>query len=147
MSEILRTPIPGDKQQKYMFANHKLKFFFGDLNFRLRLENEDVRPELEKRNQCNLAFLIENDELYQWLVERNQNAAKNRVNRLLEGQIMFHPTYKYNKQSNEYDTSKKMRVPAWCDRVLWVESENIRQAAYERSENWFSDHRPVRSSF
>ena len=54
MSEILRTPIPGDKQQKYMFATHKLKFFFGDLNFRLCLENEDVRPELDKRSKCNL---------------------------------------------------------------------------------------------
>ena len=66
---------------------------------------------------------------------------------LLEGPLTFHPTYKYNKQSNEYDTSKKMRVPAWCDRVLWVESDNIKQAAYERAENMFSDHRPVRSSF
>lgn len=33
--------------------------------------------------------------------------------------ITFKPSFKYDKKSNEFDTSKKMRVPSWCDRVLW----------------------------
>lgn len=30
-----------------------------------------------------------------------------------EAPITFEPTYKYDKNSNTYDTSKKFRTPAW----------------------------------
>jgi phosphatidylinositol-bisphosphatase len=36
-----------------------------------------------------------------------------------EGQINFAPTYKYDLFSEDYDTSEKLRIPAWTDRVLW----------------------------
>lgn len=45
-----------------------------------------------------------------------------------EGGVMFLPTYKYginhdeiNKDSGTdvFDTSKKMRIPSWCDRILY----------------------------
>ncbi|MFM7852077.1 MAG: hypothetical protein ACKO96_09215, partial [Flammeovirgaceae bacterium] len=32
--------------------------------------------------------------------------------------------YKYDRRSQNYDTSKKMRIPAWCDRILWKISGN-----------------------
>jgi phosphatidylinositol-bisphosphatase len=33
--------------------------------------------------------------------------------------LSFAPTYKYDLFSDDYDTSEKMRIPAWTDRVLW----------------------------
>jgi hypothetical protein len=58
------------------------------------------------------------------------------------------PTYKYDKRSNTFDTSKKMRVPAWCDRILWYKNEKyVNPLGYERKNNLFSDHRPVIAFF
>jgi synaptojanin len=30
-----------------------------------------------------------------------------------EGPLLFAPTYKYDYGSDKYDTSEKMRIPAW----------------------------------
>lgn len=30
-----------------------------------------------------------------------------------EGPVLFRPTYKYNLGTDNYDTSEKMRIPAW----------------------------------
>jgi len=36
-----------------------------------------------------------------------------------EGAITFNPTYKFDKWSDEYDTSSKRRVPSWTDRQIF----------------------------
>lgn len=67
---------------------------------------------------------------------------------LEEGLITFRPTYKYDPQTDNYDTSKKQRAPAWCDWVLWMKNEeNLFQMSYEWKESTFSDHRPVLGYF
>lgn len=63
-----------------------------------------------------------------------------------EARITFPPTYKYDLNSNQYDTSEKARIPAWCDRVL-RKGDNIRQIHYDAAPLRFSDHRPVYATF
>lgn len=63
-----------------------------------------------------------------------------------EARITFSPTYKYDLNSNQYDTSEKARIPAWCDRVL-RKGDNIRQIHYDAAPLRFSDHRPVYATF
>ena len=63
-----------------------------------------------------------------------------------EGILNFDPTFKYDRSSHEYDTSEKMRIPAWCDRILW-NGESIQMTMYRRFENSMSDHRPIGASF
>jgi inositol-1,4,5-trisphosphate 5-phosphatase len=63
-----------------------------------------------------------------------------------EARITFPPTYKYDLNSDQYDTSEKARIPAWCDRVL-RKGDNIRQIHYNDAPLRFSDHRPVYATF
>ena len=57
--------------------------------------------------------------------------------------MTFDPTYKYNWNSTNYDTSSKNRVPAWTDRILFEKSGDLAIVAYGRSEIMISDHRPI----
>lgn len=63
-----------------------------------------------------------------------------------EGTISFAPTYKYDNGTNNYDTSEKIRIPAWTDRVLFF-GQAIQQLQYHRAELLSSDHKPVKSLF
>lgn len=39
----------------------------------------------------------------------------------MEGPILFKPTYRYDLFSDNYDTSEKMRIPAWTGAPLyWI---------------------------
>lgn len=72
-----------------------------------------------------------------------------RLREFSEGVLTFPPTYKYDRKSNEYDTSEKRRAPAWCDRILWRSREvsRVTQTGYRRYEANVSDHRPISASF
>ena len=59
-------------------------------------------------------------ELYLSCDTKSISCSSNKVFRaFIEGKIAFAPTYKYDLFSEDYDTSEKMRIPAWTDRVLW----------------------------
>ena len=61
-----------------------------------------------------------------------------------EATINFMPTYKFDKRTDTYDTSKKKRVPSWCDRVIWKKSHFITCKNYDSVPSVkFSDHKPV----
>merc|ERR1719282_375954 len=59
---------------------------------------------------------------------------------LVEGPIMFPPTYKLKKGINAYDGE---RVPAWCDRVFHTKVGIVRRKYCALGAVQQSDHRPV----
>lgn len=63
-----------------------------------------------------------------------------------EGPLSFKPTFKYDDDCDTYDTSKKMRVPSWTDRILY-KPDFCELSYYNRREHKFSDHRPVLAIF
>ena len=124
--------------------DHDLVFWFGDLNYRVdeSIPTERVL-ELSKKNV--LEELIEHDQL-------NIERAAGRVFRdFEEGALAFQPTYKYQPGTDLYEErpDKKLRAPAWCDRILWLAQEpgHVAQLNYTRSELNISDHKPVMSTF
>ena len=82
-----------------------------------------------------------------------EHSAGNVFQGFQEGSLNFAPTYKYDLFSDDYDTSEKLRVPAWTDRVLWRRRQLHRQPPpgwspgtcqwYGRAELKQSDHRPI----
>ena len=124
-----------------MILDHEICVLNGDLNYRIDTMGRDTVVNAVKAN--NLGKLLERDQL---LVSKRKNPwFKLRI--FHELPITFAPTYKYDLNSDRYDTSEKKRSPAWCDRILYRGRDRIKQLAYQRRELWISDHRPVFGQF
>ncbi|XP_015690319.1 type IV inositol polyphosphate 5-phosphatase 11 isoform X5 [Oryza brachyantha] len=80
-----------------------------------------------------------------------QEAEKGEIfNGYCEGTLLFKPTYKYNIGSSNYDTSHKIRVPSWTDRILFKVDHSSGLGAILSSYEALdcirsSDHKPVRA--
>ncbi|GMI96778.1 ARABIDOPSIS THALIANA INOSITOL POLYPHOSPHATE 5-PHOSPHATASE 11 [Hibiscus trionum] len=116
--------------------------WLGDLNYRLQGINTHPARSLIQRDLHQL--LRSKDQLHQE-AERGQI-----FNGYCEGTLAFKPTYKYNLGSSNYDTSYKVRVPSWIDRILFkIEDPDQITASlhcYESVDDIYSsDHKPVRA--
>ncbi|CDW85515.1 endonuclease exonuclease phosphatase family protein [Stylonychia lemnae] len=133
--------------QKFCIENHNMVFIFGDLNYRICLPNDQVRGAIQNKDYPKLK---EADELLQ-AFKQYQNTKELQFQFYRdydEGEIDFQPTYKYDKKSQKYDTSKKQRVPSWCDRILWKKNNKVTQQVLGCFQDIvFSDHRPVFAQF
>jgi phosphatidylinositol-bisphosphatase len=123
--------------------DHDIVFWLGDLNYRIdeSMATEKVLQFSEK------GVLDELRTLDQLNVER---AAGRAFENFEEGPLHFPPTYKYQPGTDVYEQrpDKKLRAPAWCDRILWMAQEpsHVQQLTYRRSETPnCSDHKPVYS--
>jgi hypothetical protein len=67
--------------------------------------------------QHELQNLLDYDELIQ------QRCNGGAFSNFQEGKITFLPTFKYDKRSDNFDSSPKRRIPAWTDRILYFEEE------------------------
>ncbi|KAJ5802239.1 uncharacterized protein N7503_004689 [Penicillium pulvis] len=124
-------------QKNRTIADHDAVIWLGDFNYRIGLGNQIVRDLLSQRDYQKL---YENDQL------NLQMTAGRAFQFYSEGPIGFAPTYKYDIGTDNYDTSDKARIPAWCDRVLW-RGPNLRQTQYQVADLRVSDHRPVWATF
>lgn len=98
----------------FRILDHDFVFWVGDLNYRIQsLLNQD--EIINKCNENDMTFLRENDQL------NTERIAGNVFEGFQEGQLNFLPTYKFIPGTDEYDNrpDKKLRPPAWCDRILW----------------------------
>jgi hypothetical protein len=117
-------------------------FFFGDLNYRIDCARSQVITMI---NEQNYEQLSKYDQI-NYQLGRNHHFP---LSAFREGQLNFPPTYKFDPQSHDYDTSEKMRVPSWCDRIFYRCSLGLPSLAgsIERYDSvrdaLHSDHRPI----
>lgn len=132
-------------------STHDYVFWCGDFNYRIDLPIDEVKQLVKEQNWTQL---IASDQLL------NQQKQKCAFTTYKEGALNFAPTYKYDINSDDYDTSEKSRIPAWTDRVLFrkrypttLEEKNSEHlnygeiVFYGRAELKTSDHRPVIGEF
>lgn len=116
--------------------DHEFVILNGDLNYRIDQRRDAVIGALSRGD---LVSLLEHDQLRK---EMKSNHAF-RLRYFQEAPIEFLPTYKYDPGTDEYDSSEKRRIPAWCDRILFTNSPRIKAINYRRYEATVSDHKPV----
>lgn len=127
----------GSDVDVWTIYSHNHLFWLGDLNYRIDLSNDVLRSAISR---SDWPLLRAADQL---LIQKEQGQI---FEGFLEGQLDFAPTYKYDLLSTNYDTSEKVRLPAWTDRILW-KGDDIALSSYRRVELLTSDHRPVLGTF
>lgn len=129
--------------------DHDIVVFLGDLNYRIDKARSD--KEVHYLMKENLPKLMMFDQL------NAERGAKRAFQSFVEPPVDFAPTYKYVPGTSRYDyetDAKKVRCPAWCDRVLYRVApagprgklpESVVCAQYARADDRLkiSDHRPV----
>lgn len=119
------------------FDYHSFIFLMGDLNYRIDGSYEKI---VKLSVGGRISELLENDQL------SRERKALRVFNGFHEERIMFPPTYKFDKKSFVYDTSKKKRVPSYTDRILIYSKskKSIKIHSYDADMDILvSDHRPV----
>lgn len=118
--------------------DHDAIIWMGDFNYRILMSNEEVRKLIALKDYKSL---FEKDQLNQQMI------AGESFPYFHEMPIEFPPTYKFDPGTRQYDTSEKLRIPAWTDRILG-RGDVLRQLTYTYAPDvLFSDHRPVSAVF
>ncbi|KAI9728976.1 MAG: inositol polyphosphate 5-phosphatase [Chrysothrix sp. TS-e1954] len=135
ISQGLRFPRHG------AIEDHDAVIWLGDFNYRIGLSHEKAKNLAANRDYERL---YENDQL------NLQMVAGLTFPHFSEYRLLFPPTYKYDLNTDNYDSSEKARIPAWTDRILSKSKGNqtLRQLSYSAAQSLrFSDHRPVYATF
>lgn len=124
--------------------SHDVVFWLGDLNYRI---DESMPTEVVLKNSES-GGIGELRSLDQLNIERSAGRV---FQEFEEGVLNFPPTYKYQPGTDMYEQrpEKKLRAPAWCDRILWRAQvpSHVEQFTYNRSiRPNVSDHKAVYST-
>lgn len=132
-------------------SEHEFIVWLGDLNYRVdsvvSVETAMSLAKESKKSPGALESLYRHDQL------RRERAEGRVFQGFEEGEIRFPPTYKFIPGTDRFDDrpDKKMRAPAWCDRILWRVTRDPRhlQALFYGScqQMVASDHKPVMTLF
>ncbi|XP_074962675.1 phosphatidylinositol 3,4,5-trisphosphate 5-phosphatase 2-like isoform X1 [Phalacrocorax aristotelis] len=149
-SDILRSLVLGDKRLSAFDLTLRFThlFWFGDLNYRLDMDVQDILAHITKKE---FEALLAVDQL-------NLEREKNKVFlRFSEGDISFPPTYRYERGSRDSymwqkfkTTGMRINVPSWCDRILWKshpETHVVCNSYGCTDDIVTSDHSPVFATF
>ncbi|CAM5140416.1 unnamed protein product [Eretmochelys imbricata] len=149
-SDILRSLVLGDKRLSSFDLTLRFThlFWFGDLNYRLDMEVQDILAHVNKKE---FEALLAVDQL---TLEREKNKV---FLRFSEGDISFPPTYRYERGSRDSyvwqkfkTTGVRINVPSWCDRILWKSHPETHMLcnSYGCTDDIVtSDHSPVFATF
>ncbi|CAG8535547.1 9175_t:CDS:1 [Acaulospora colombiana] len=149
-------------------------FFFGDLNYRIELDEQ--LPQIHRNalgNRNNISLHSTNhltvEKLLNLLHENQHIRLRNHdqltrevksgkvLNGFEEGELNFLPTYKFHRGSeHEFDAVKK--IPGWCDRIFYFwhkEGDDNTKREVPIKLNYYishpsytlSDHKPVSAFF
>ncbi|BFZ20593.1 hypothetical protein BsWGS_23632 [Bradybaena similaris] len=122
-------------------------FWFGDLNFRIERKRQAVERKVNQITSeefPNFETLLGGDQLLNYMAEGKIFAG------FQEGRINFHPTFKFDINSDAYDSSAKNRVPSYTDRIMFrsKKKHDISCLHYDAVMTIkASDHRPVYGQF
>lgn len=119
---------------------HDSIFWLGDLNYRISLDNLEVRSELSDQRSNYIERLLKYDQLTQVM-----NSGQI-FHGFCEPTLQFHPTYKYDVGTDMYDTSEKARTPSWTDRIVY-KGDNLSPLAYSDVPLRLSDHKPIFAAY
>lgn len=145
------SPFKCDKGGTGIHEEFDRVFFMGDLNARVNASREKVDELVDASQWTDGNEQLRGLDQLLPLLNASPGSASIRSDSAVglwplfsEAPIFFPPTYKFDKQSDQYDSSKKQRVPSWTDRILWKTDENIVNLAYSSVPSLkISDHRPI----
>lgn len=133
----LPAPAPAVRHYTYASQQYDRVIWMGDLNYRLDATRAQADALL---HQGHASELLRLDQLHK---ARRAGAV---LPGFHEGPVRFPPTYKFDAESDVYDTSVKARVPSWTDRILFRPGHAMALRQYLAVHALkHSDHRPVRA--
>lgn len=134
----------------------------GNLNKSLTISTSDTRNDsIGSNNDTDNSEDDESDDhsedylnSYKYLIKYDQLLGEKKKGFIFknfkEKKILFKPSYKYIPYTNNYNNiSKKIRLPGWCDRILYLSRYKLVKCLHYNKNNslMISDHKPVYAWF
>ena len=143
LNEILNKDIKVEAKIFNKFKDSDFWIILGDFDFILDLSYKDTISLIQDKNY---KALYDRDQFHLAYKDKENIYLNNSIN---EGEINFAPTYKFEKNSDDYDYNyEKIIVPSYRDRIFFCKNKGIRVLSYEKvSTLKLSDHRPVSGAF